>query len=97
VKPETRRSLVTMLIGIMAALLGLLATTWLREDACLDAGGRWLATRTCELPPGAEMPSSLRFYFIGVVVGLVTALLLWRTYTFITTRARVARPGPNGA
>src|SRR5215212_12161581 len=47
---ETRRRLATLLIGTAATLTALLTATWLRQDACLDASGRWIdATRQCEL------------------------------------------------
>ena len=85
---ETRRRLAALLTGIAGMLVALLSATWMRQDACLDAGGRWLATaRTCELPAGTAAVSPLRAYAIGAVAGLLTVGVLWRTFTFFTSRA----------
>ena len=89
---ETRRRLAALLVGIAGTLTALLTATWLRQDACLDAGGQWLAaTRLCELPPGAATGiSSLRAYVVGAIGGVLTAIVLWRVFTFAASRARRA-------
>ena len=86
---ETRRRLAALLTGTAGALTALLLATWLRQDACLDAGGRWLAaTRHCELPAGASAAiSSQRAYAVGAIVGVLTAIVLWRVFTFAASRA----------
>jgi len=86
---ETRRRLAILLIGTTGTLTALLMATWLRQDACLDAGGRWIAaTRLCELPPGASTAMSpQRAYAVSVVGGVLTAIVLWRAFTFAASRA----------
>ena len=85
---ETRRSLAALLAGIAGMLMALLTATRLRQDACLDAGGRWLAAaRMCELPAGtASEMSPLRGYALGAVAGVLTAIVLWRMFTFFASR-----------
>ena len=86
--PELRRRLVTMLAGAAGAIVGLLAATWLRQDGCLDRGGRWLAAaRSCELPAGVAEPR-LGAYALGLGAGIVTAVLLLRAYAFVAGRGR---------
>lgn len=85
--PQTRRSLAAMLSGVAAAIVALVTTTWLRQDACLDAGGLWIAAaRSCTLPAGAAEAAPARAYALGAVAGVVTAVVLWRTYTFFVSR-----------
>ena len=90
---QTRRSLAALLAGIAGMLMALLTATRLRQDACLDAGGRWLAAaRSCELPAGAASAMSpLRGYTLGAVAGVLTAIVLWRMFTFFASRG-VRRP-----
>ena len=85
---ETRRRLAALLIGTAGMLLALLTATSLLQDACLDAGGRWLAdARTCELPAGAAMATSpFRAYATGAVAGVLAAIMLWRIFTFAASR-----------
>ena len=87
---QLRRQLALVVIGVAAALVALLVATWLRQDACLEAGGRWLAaTRTCELANGAVGPglSAGRAYAVGAIVGVLAATVLWRTFTFFASRS----------
>jgi hypothetical protein len=81
---ETRRRLAALFTGTAGTLTALLVATWLRQDACVDAGGRWLAAaRMCELPSGASMAMSAgRAYAVGAVGGVLTAIVLWRVFTF---------------
>ncbi|HEX6533443.1 MAG TPA: hypothetical protein VF041_02530 [Gemmatimonadaceae bacterium] len=90
---ETRRRLAALLAGIAGAYVALSVASWLRQDACLDAGGRWLAAaRACELPGGAPpLPPPLRAYIVGAVVGIVVAVVLWRTFTFFARRGATRR------
>ena len=87
--PQLRRQLILVIVGITAAIVALIAATWLRQDACLSAGGRWLvATETCELAQGV-MPRGtiVRSYLFGAVVGLAAGTMLWRMYTFFASRS----------
>jgi len=88
---DTRRSLALLLVGLGAMLIGLSAATAVMRDACLDAGGRWLETRTCEAAT-TPLPAPGRAYLIGAVVGIVAGVVLWRIYTFYAARARRGAP-----
>jgi len=86
---ELRRRLAVLVIGIAATLMALTVATWRRQDACLDAGGRWLAaTRTCEAAAGATGPGSdVRGYLVGAVAGALVGFVLWRAFGFFVARA----------
>ncbi|HEY9427265.1 MAG TPA: hypothetical protein VIR34_08925 [Gemmatimonadaceae bacterium] len=90
---EIRRRLAALLSGIAGAFVALSASLWLRQDACLDAGGRWLAVeRACELPAGASpLASPARFYILGAAAGLLVAGVLLLGFTFIADRAAARR------
>jgi len=92
---ETRRRLAALLSGIAGAFVALSVSLWLRQDACLDAGGRWLAMeRTCELPAGtAPLASPVRSYILGAAAGLLVAGMLWRTFTYVANKAAARRSG----
>ena len=84
---DTRRSLALLLVGLGAVLIGLSAATAVLRDACLDAGGRWLESRTCEAST-TPLPGPGRAYLIGAVAGVIAGIVLWRVFTFYATRAR---------
>lgn len=90
---EIRRRIAALLAGIAGAFVALSVASWSRQDACLGAGGRWLATsRACDLPSGAApLASPLRFYILGAAVGVVVAVVLWRTFTYFARRAAARR------
>jgi hypothetical protein len=90
---ETRRRIAILLVGTAGTLTALLLATSLRQDACLDAGGRWLAAaRQCELPPGASMAMpSHKAYAIGALAGMLAAIVLWRMFTFASRARRGSR------
>lgn len=76
----TRRSLIAMLIGILASIAGLLAATRLRADRCLDGGGQWDdARRACRAAAVPETAGQLASaYAVGALVALVAGFMLWR-------------------
>ena len=85
--PQLRRQLVLLVVGITAAIVALIAATALRQDACLDAGGRWLLdTETCELAGAMPRGATVRAYLLGALVGLLAGAMLWRVYTFFASR-----------
>ena len=94
---QTKRSLATMLTGLIATLGALLVAEVLRQRACTDAGGRWdTAARGCVLPSGVQ-PSWLGgtgAYVVAAVGGVLLAVMLWRTYTFFATGAGGRRRPP---
>ena len=87
--PQVRRQIAVLVVGMIGAIVALIAATWLRQDACLDAGGRWLVeTETCELAAGAGSGSTVRAYLLGAVIGLLAAAMLWRMFSFFASRPR---------
>ena len=87
--PQLRRQIVLIVVGITAAIVALVAATYLRQGACQDAGGQWIVpTETCALPPGTAAPSPLRSYLLGAVIGLLAGGMLWRVYTFASRGRR---------
>lgn len=82
---SNRRRLLILLVGIVVTLVALLVTSSIQADACLDAGGRWLASRRCEAP-SRQLPGSGRAYLAGGVTGLLTLAFLWRALTFFGRR-----------
>jgi hypothetical protein len=90
---ETRRRLAALLSGIAGAFVALSVSLWLRQDACLGAGGRWVATeRVCELPAGFSSPTSpARFYIVGAAAGLLVAGVLLLGFSFIANRVAARR------
>ena len=77
-----------MLAGIAAMLVALSTATYLRQRACADAGGEWVAAaRTCQLAPGRDVPVPVMAYLLGTLAGFATLMILWRTYTFVVKRA----------
>lgn len=81
-----RRSLASLLIGIIAALGGMWTAAYLRGDRCLDAGGRWTpGANRCELPAGVTPETTwqlLSAYLLGFLVAVAIAVVLWRIFAF---------------
>ena len=89
--PQVRRQLVLLVIGVTGAIVALVAATYLRQDACLDAGGTWAGeSETCRLAGGGGLPqgSTVRAYLLGALIGLLAGTMLWRVYTFVAYRGR---------
>jgi hypothetical protein len=85
---QTKRSLATMLTGLIATLAALLIAELLRQRACAGGGGRWdVAARGCVLPAGVQpsLLGGMGAYVVAAVVGVLLAVMLWRTYTFFAT------------
>jgi hypothetical protein len=77
-----------LLIGVISALSGLAAATYLQQDRCLDAGGRWnTAARACDLASGATMGWSVIAIVAGLVVAVAVGVILFRAMLFVTGRA----------
>lgn len=93
--PQLRRSLAALLAGVAGSLIALTTAAWIRRDACLDSGGRWLdAARRCEWAAGAAAgpDPQARAYLVGALVGLAAAAMLWRIYTYVSSRGRRGVP-----
>jgi hypothetical protein len=82
----TRRILIPMLIGVLAAFGSLAVLTFIRQDKCLDAGGQWdAARRMCLAANGTAYTSGLLGGWGLVVAAFIAVLIagmLWRIYTF---------------
>jgi hypothetical protein len=83
-----RRSLIQLLIGIIATIAGLAALNAIRQDRCLDAGGRWMAAaRSCVGPSGPLSVSRGTDVIAAIVIGVLLAFMLMRASTFARRRA----------
>lgn len=81
-----------LLIGIISALSGMAAATYLQQDRCVDAGGRWnTAARACELATGTTTGWSFIAILTGLVVAVAAGVILFRAMLFVTGRARPPR------
>ena len=86
-----RRSLIQLLIGVIAAVAGLTAMILVRQDRCLDAGGSWnAATRVCLGPNGPLAVARGSDVTVAIGIGLLVAFMLYRVSTFADRR--VPRP-----
>lgn len=86
-----RRSLIQLLIGIIATMAGLAALNAVRQDRCLDAGGQWTAaTRACVGPDGPLSVARGSDVIVAIAIGVLLAFMLYRASTF--ARRRAARP-----
>jgi len=85
-----RRSLIVLLIGVLASILGLLAATRLRARRCDSLGGTWDdARRSCHLPAGIAGETTLQTlgsYTLGAALAVLVAFMLWRAYLAVTGR-----------
>ena len=82
-----RRSLIQLLIGVMATVAGLAAMTLVRQNRCLEAGGAWtIDERICRGPDGPIVVAQATDILLGVVIGLLLAFMLYRASTFATRR-----------
>ena len=90
-----RRSLILLLIGVLASLLGMLAATRIRARRCAALDGQWdEVARRCVLPPGTPgetLSQSLTAYLLGLVIAAMIAFMLWRIFLFATGRGPDAR------
>ncbi len=83
-----RRSIITVLIGIIATLSGFAVTAFLRQRRCEGAGGQWApATRDCVLISGERLEVSRGADIaIGLVVAVALAFMLFRVLLFVMGR-----------
>lgn len=89
-----RRSLMVMLIGVIAALSGFAAAAWVQQERCEGAGGLWRAAiRRCQLPDGTSTGWSLAAVLTGLVTAVVAGIVLFRAMQFVTERSRTRSPG----
>ena len=83
-----RRSLIQLLIGVIAAVAGLTAIILIRQDRWLDAGGSWRPqTRVCLGPDGPVSVARASDVTMALGIGLFTAFMLHRASTFGNRRA----------
>jgi hypothetical protein len=82
-----RRSLIVLLIGVIAALAGGVVATYVEKGRCGDAGGAWdAAARVCRLATGATSGFSATSVGIGVVAAIFLAVFLSRAILFFARR-----------
>ena len=83
-----RRSLIQLLIGVIAAMAGLAAMTVLRQNRCVASGGAWSADeRTCVGPDGPIAVAQASDLAVAVVIGFLVAFMLYRASTFAQRHA----------
>lgn len=85
-----RRSLITILVGVLATLSGFATTAMLRQTRCADAGGQWrAAAKQCVLPSGGLVPVDRATDMLwGIGLALALGFMLFRIVLFATGRAR---------
>ncbi len=90
---DTRRRFAALLSGIAGAFVALSMSVWLRQNACVDAGGIWLEVkRACELPAGASpLASATRYHLLGGLAGLLVAGILLVAFSYVADRAAAGR------
>jgi hypothetical protein len=82
-----RRSLIQILIGIVASISALWTVSALRANRCAGVGAQWLAaTRTCQGPSGPVTVSRWTDIAAGLAVGVLLAAMLYRASTFAARR-----------
>lgn len=85
-KPETRRSLATLVIGVIAALGGMTLATAMRRRRCMELGGAWDgAVNACVDADGAiaaGIADHLIFWGTALVTAAIIGFMLWRLFTF---------------
>ena len=87
-----RRSVITILIGILSTLGGLTTIDYLRARSCTEQVGTWLtATKKCQLTGGEIIGTGTPMIFLaGVFVGAALAFTMYRALLFATGRAKSA-------
>jgi hypothetical protein len=82
-----RRSLIQILIGVIAAIAGLMSVILLRQGRCSEANGTWDgATQACIAAGGAIPIARFSDLVAGFGMSVFVALLLYRITTFIYKR-----------
>lgn len=90
-----RSSIVSLLIGILAALTGFWAYDLLRKRSCTDVGAAWdAARRACVVPAGVDpgtVAPGIMTYVLPIVLGIGVAFTLTRIYMVMSGRGPRAR------
>jgi cytochrome c biogenesis protein CcdA len=83
-----RRSLIIVLIGMLAGFSGLATVGVLRQNRCKGLGGEWQsAVRACALEDGgtAEISRTSDF-LLGALVAIGLGFMLFRMFLYATGR-----------
>lgn len=83
-----RRSIITVLIGVLTTLSGFAVTALLRQRRCEGAGGRWAAdTRECVTASGERLDIAVTMdVVLGIAAALLLAFMLFRVLLFVMGR-----------
>jgi hypothetical protein len=82
-----RRSLMQLIIGMIAAFAGMMSVMVLRQQRCMEAGGQWTGMGQRCLSAGGPIPVDRGVDFMaGLGVGLLVAFMLYRASTFAARR-----------
>lgn len=87
-----RRSIIVVLIGMIAALAGFATAAYLKQKRCAATGGQWRAdTGLCQTPDGGlASTATTTDAFVGIFVAVVLCFMLVRLFLFAS--GRMARP-----
>ncbi len=88
----TRRQLALLLVGVLSTVGALSGLELLRERRCTGAGGRWdSGTHECLVSADAGytpfLPGPVG-YVLAAVAAAVLGFMLWRLFTFASSRTR---------
>ena len=85
-----RRSIILLLMGVIASLAGMLGAMRIRARRCASLGGTWddveRACRVAAGAPGETAGQITSAYLLGFVLAAVVAFMLWRMFLFVTGR-----------
>jgi hypothetical protein len=87
-----RRSLIPIIIGAAAAIVGMMAVASIRHGRCANASAQWIpGSQTC-IAAGVPLDVSRSYDIVlGLVIGLLLAFMMHRASTF-AARRRVRKP-----
>jgi hypothetical protein len=84
-----RRSIIQLLIGILASLAGLGVLTVVRQKRCIAEGGTWAGvSRICTGPSGPIDVSRASDVVMALGIALLVAFMLYRASTFASRQSR---------
>lgn len=83
-----RRSVIVLLIGVIAALTGFATTAFLRQRRCQGAGAQWRSgARECVVATGDRVDvASWSDVALGLLVALALGFMLFRVLMFVMGR-----------
>jgi hypothetical protein len=83
-----RRSIIVVLIGMIAGIAGFASVAYLRQRRCVGASGTWdNAVRRCTLPDGMVTEvARTSDIVVGSLIALALGFMLFRMFLFAIGR-----------